>query len=249
MDASPLLRLPDELLLAAFEHVVQDKDKDEDEMLDLLGPLAMPPPAYLLISKRLNRILTPRWYRKINLFCKGDRVYSLLLSRPSATPLVHELDVSFAIESVHTCLWTLSQFVALRRLAITIFDSENEYTYEPDDESPPLAEVGESLAALFKRLPHLVDFPIDAETHPASRCWALTWDLASLTGRSADFRWRRVCSRSRTFGTSSCNTFPFTYTANFLSRCFRSRNSKRSLSPASCASTLRPACVGSMTSM
>lgn len=135
-------------------------------MLAFLGRPRMPPPGYLVISKRLNRILTPRWYRKIRLpYAEGDdRVYSLLLSRPSITPLIHELDVSFPLERVHTCLWTLSQFVALRKLAVTIFDSRNEHTYDSDDESLSLTKVGESLAALFKKLPHLVDFAIDVET-------------------------------------------------------------------------------------
>lgn len=160
------MRLPDELLLAVFDHVARDKDEDKDGMLAFLGRPRMPPPGYLVISKRLNRILTPRWYRKIRLpYAEGDdRVYSLLLSRPSITPLIHELDVSFPLERVHTCLWTLSQFVALRKLAVTIFDSRNEHTYDSDDESLSLTKVGESLAALFKKLPHLVDFAIDVET-------------------------------------------------------------------------------------
>jgi hypothetical protein len=159
--ASPLLRLPDELLLAVFEHIAQD----EHEKLQAPWRRAMPPPGYLLISKRLNRVLTPRWYRMIALpwVAGGDRPYSLLLSRPSITPLIHELDIWFPLERVHTCLWTVSQLVALRRLVITIFDSRTEGTYDPDDESHSLAQVDESLAALFRKLPYLVDFAIDVD--------------------------------------------------------------------------------------
>lgn len=62
-----MLRLPDELLLAVFDHVAQDKDEDKDGMLAFLGRPRMPQAGYLAISKRLNRILTPRWYRKIEL--------------------------------------------------------------------------------------------------------------------------------------------------------------------------------------
>lgn len=89
------------------------------------------------------------------------------MSRPSITPLIHELDVSFPLERVHTCLWTLSQFVALRKLAVNIFDSRNEYMYEAADDAAydplTLATVGESLAALFGKLPCLFDFAIDME--------------------------------------------------------------------------------------
>lgn len=124
----------------------------------------MPPPGCLVISKRLNRILTPRWYRKIELpYMQGDHVYSLLLSRPAIHPRVHDFEVSFPLEMVHTWIWTLSHFTALKRLAIHVVDCREADIVTQDDGMFTLDRVGESLAALFKKMPHLVDFSINVD--------------------------------------------------------------------------------------
>lgn len=123
---------------------------------------AMPPSGYLVISKRLNRILTPQWYRKLALpYMQGDHVYSLLLSRPAFHPRIHDFEVSFPLEMVHTWIWTLSHFTALKRLVIHVVDGREEDVVRQDDGMFTLDRVGESLAALFEKMPHLVDFSIN----------------------------------------------------------------------------------------
>ncbi|KWU42990.1 hypothetical protein RHOSPDRAFT_35493 [Rhodotorula sp. JG-1b] len=153
---SPLLRLPDELLETIFDLVVQHAQRD--------GPFS--DISCLVVSKRWNRLMTPRWFRSVKYkHMEGDCVYSRMLSRPWIHTVVQDLDIHFPRETVHTWVWTLSHFTALRRLAIRVYDFRTEEDEgRLDDSSFTLARVGNSLAALFNNLPNLVDFSIHTYT-------------------------------------------------------------------------------------
>ena len=154
--ASPLLRLPDELLVIIFDLVLPHAQRD--------GPFS--DTSCLVVSKRWNRLMTPLWYRRVEFkHMEGDCVYSRMLSRPWIHTVVQDLDIWFPRETVHTWVWTLSHFTALRRLAIRVYDFRTEEDEgRLDDSSFTLARVGDSLAALFNKLPNLVDFSIHTYT-------------------------------------------------------------------------------------
>lgn len=110
--------------------------------------------------------MTPLWYRRSEFeHMEADCVYSRMLSRPWIHTVVQDLDVQCPRETVHTWIWTLSQFTALRRLAIQVYDFRTqEDEGRLDNSSFALARVGNSLAALFTKLPDLVDFSIHTDT-------------------------------------------------------------------------------------